>query len=303
MGAKSNAMRSGLGTFLATLGGELSDIRRNRRQADRVRSEGDSASRRRMGEMTLRQALEDADPRSKASQMLTEQQTSESAARTLEIPRAGATKALNAETASTSASTRADTERRIGEDAEAARKEAARNLTAAETKTEKIKAWTEFRDADPKKYWEIYTVGNSDEDVVESAAFKSWSSMFKQDIQDASRVAGGGGGYGHLGSDFVDPVQETAPPAAAPLPRGGGQMIGDTTTAAGAQEVYPPSTYPRATPSAPVVPVAGADSAAVTAEDTSGLTPEEVQYIRKEAQKAGIDFNTARQRLEMQLGT
>lgn len=253
MGARSNAARSGLGTFLATLGGELSDIRKDRRQADRVRSEGDASSRRRMGEMTLRQALEEADPRNKASQLLTQQQTSESAARTAEIPRTGrnnqaiaGANALRAETGAVNAETSAATEARIGETAEDARKKAARKLTAAETKTEKVKAWTELRDADPTKIWEIFIA--ADEDVVDSAVFKVWALTFRKDI---NALGGGGAGDGSTLPKIGDTGQggANAPSALPAAPaQGGGQMIGDTTTTAGAQEVFGRGGTPQAGP-------------------------------------------------------
>ncbi len=39
------------------------------------------------------------------------------------------------------------------------------------------------------------------------------------------------------------------------------------------------------------------------AENTAGLTPEDVEVIRQLAQQWGVDFNTARTRAESQLST
>ena len=75
MGIRANALRAGLGTFLGTLGGDLAQARKERRAGDQAASLSAMQGRQRMGEMTLRQVLEQMDPEKRAQAMATLQGT------------------------------------------------------------------------------------------------------------------------------------------------------------------------------------------------------------------------------------
>lgn len=261
MGVRGNAMRNGLGAFLNTLGGELSDVRDERRAGDRLKAE----SGRRMGEMTLRQALEQADPSNKAKTLLTEQQMRTSASQgraadadaertralTESIPTETATRATSAEAEMSRANTSAAQETRIGETTNRAVETAQKKLTAAETKTEKVRAWVGLRDAQPTKYWEVYKA--ADEDVVDSDVFKSWLTTFRKQVIEAAEIAGGGGATSDFQIGETGAVVPPAGPPAAPAPAistaptattpaigdtHSGEFLGDTRDSTYAQEAF-----------------------------------------------------------------
>ena len=66
MGTRANAFRAGLGAFFGSLGSELEDDRRQRRAYDQEMATQQMTSRSRLGEMTLRQVLDQMDPEARA---------------------------------------------------------------------------------------------------------------------------------------------------------------------------------------------------------------------------------------------
>jgi|GEM_PF-6585681 len=180
MGIRANALRAGLGTFLGTLGGDLSRVRQERGAADRATAAQGLQGRQRMGEMTLKQILEQMDPEKRAQAMATLQGTKASTAQT-EATTAGLI-AQNQREASGARTPQQDLEasrQQLGRDELSVRRgeleqRQAKPEPAPSVRAERLarlEEWDAFRRQSPREYLAIADMASGLEDEDEVAAW------------------------------------------------------------------------------------------------------------------------------------
>ena len=275
MGAKANAFRSGLGAFFGNLGRSLEEDRRERRAGDRATSAQRLQGRQRMGEMTLRQVLEQMDPRTRAQTLLTNQQTERLRQQNEGVltPGEEQAQALEQEKLGLRRGELGLGEQKLA-DEKATREQ---RKTAKATEEANVTEWRQFRRQNPDQYDAVYDKG-AELEILDTVEFKDWARRVYDKYQNA-RFKGGLGDtdYGEIPGGPEPPIP-TAP-------------AGPTVTTADA-----PS---------PVFSGSGAmprlGGTYDTVEDTTGLSSQDIADVRRYARPKGMSFNAARADLESRL--
>jgi len=159
--------------------------------------------------------------------------------------------------------------------------------TTAKTGRDILRAWVKDTES-------VYTI-----DQVEDVRKSYGLAADDADYEMALSRATGGNPY-----DQPPPVQGSyfQPGADTTIvPSTGGMSDEERMIAAGGAVAPSFSGAGTVGPGAPTAPTTTTPTAPIEVENTTGLTPDDITYIRQQAEAAGMSFNEARQELERQL--
>jgi len=306
--AKGAALR-GLGRFLSTLaGGYAQDRQRREEEATSNRQFGQ-----RVGEMTLRQYMEENSPEYQQKLVKSRQDVEESKARTLDLGAQATLRGAQAgvvdremavkESEAVSVSTRAAADKQ-----QQTRLQNQANLEANTVKTTeewfaRLPEWTE-KDQLEEAFQQALRArigGDASVKLWIDEKYKPWNiiqekAKREKEIQQQEAR--------ELGSRAPWETEEIAPPG---TPR----AIGATAEQLDAAYSVPPVTQFKVTPGAGAAatqdmgatPPAQLSSPSAAAENTAGLDEADIIAVREAAARWGVSFNDARARLESRVGT